>query len=464
MAYPIELSSITDEDLLGDILEECSARAKKTQMCPDPELIECFDVTDDLVYLPLGTWETFVDKLPPPPKKQPRTRVRCTKELFTKETDPKGKGRDQNIVFAQALEKLKRDKTVFLALHTGFGKTSMGNYFTGYLKRKTAVLCHISKVCEQWVEEYQLYSTARVQLVKGSKMKLDPKADVYVFSILSTSRRTREELSEIGLVIIDESHIATVTAFSKTLLLFQPQYLIGLSATPYRPDGLGKLLEIYFGSKKEFIVRKEVKPFTVYKVLTPFVPKIEYTLFMGKRKLNYAKAINSICYNEDRQKLVVDMITERHPPSSGDRIMVLSDRNEECINISELLKKSELEEKEPRLLIGTTKKDAPSDFDYRILIAGVKKGGVGFNDPDLTVLFLLYDCQDVTQYEGRIRTKDCHIYVFVDNYGMFENHWKKQEPWFLERGATIEVINLRGSAGISTSTQREVLCTGKRLV
>jgi superfamily II DNA or RNA helicase len=458
MAYSLKLDSISEE-MMGDIIEGCSAKPKKTQHCTDPESVECFDCDDAKVYLPLGTWPKFLEKQPK--RKYPKTKVECTKQLFTKETDPK-KSRDQNAVFEEALEKLNSTGTVFLALHTGFGKTSMGNYFTGYLKLKTAVLCHLDEVRNQWVDEFAEFSTAKVQNVKGSQQSLDPDADVYIMGILATNKRSREELRHIGLVVIDESHIATVTAFSKTLLKFQPSKLIGLSATPTRPDGLGKLLEIYFGPSSNFVIRKEVKPFTVYKVLTPFVPKIEYILVKGQQSLNYAKAINSIAYCEERQQMVVDMIMERHPPRTKDRIMVLSDRNQECINIHQLL--IDHGEVNPKLLIGSEKKTSTSEsrYDYRVIVAGVKKGGVGFNDPTLNVLFLLHDCKDVTQYEGRIRTLNCTIYVFVDDYRMFENHWKLQAKWFLERGAEIKIINYRTETLCEKDHEDEIVAKEKK--
>jgi hypothetical protein len=160
--------------------------------------------------------------------------------------------------------------------------------------------------------------------------------------------------------------------------------------------------------------------------------------------------------------MVVDMIMERHPPRTKDRIMVLSDRNQECINIHQLL--IDHGEVNPKLLIGSEKKTSTSEsrYDYRVIVAGVKKGGVGFNDPTLNVLFLLHDCKDVTQYEGRIRTLNCTIYVFVDDYRMFENHWKLQAKWFLERGAEIKIINYRTETLCEKDHEDEIVAKEKK--
>ena len=64
-------------------------------------------------------------------------------------------------------------------------------------------------------------------------------------------------------------------SLSRCLQYIYPRYLIGLSATPYRPDGLNDLLTIYFGNYK--IVRKLYCPHSVYRVNTGFTPKVEKT-------------------------------------------------------------------------------------------------------------------------------------------------------------------------------------------
>jgi hypothetical protein len=73
----------------------------------------------------------------------------------------------------------------------------------------------------------------------------------------------------------------------------------------------------------------------------------------------------------------------------------------------------------------------------------MKKAGVGFNDPTLTMLILATDRQDVIQFEGRIRTTNNIIYDLVDDYKTLETHWEKRAAWYERRGAVIEVISLR---------------------
>lgn len=463
MAIAIDLASITEE-IKKEIFRMCLIKPSSTQFCPNPEPLYCFsvDVQENIVYLPMGIWKNFLEEFPK--YEYLRTKVYFKKDLYTLETDPKGY-RDQDLVANQVMAKLKKDNVAFIACPAGFGKTTMGNYFSCLLGMKTVVLCHIDKVNGQWVEEFEKFSSAKVQRVRGKT--LDPEADVYVMGVKKASLMDRSCFYGIGLIILDEAHIATATAFTKALLKFQPKYVIGLSATPNRPDGLTKVLTMYFGNKKEFITRFETKSFTVYKVQTPYEPEISYNFFQGKTTINWTTLVNSLAYNKERQDYICSLV-EKHPEH---RIMILSDRKDECKSIYEKImskeknvllmtgeklgckfkgcsKKAKYGVKVPircraHKISGMVDIDKLPTTSYRVLVAGMKKAGVGFNDPTLTMLILATDKKDVIQLEGRIRTVDNIIYDLVDNNRSLENHWKIREDWYVKRGASIEIINLR---------------------
>jgi hypothetical protein len=91
-------------------------------------------------------------------------------------------------------------------------------------------------------------------------------------------------------------------------------------------------------------------------------------------------------------------------------------------------------------------------------VAGEKKGGVGLDDPELTMLVLCSDTTDVRQYEGRLRTVNNLIYHVVDNYKPFEKHWDLCEEWYLERGAEIIIENTANRViNVSSKPQRRRL-------
>lgn len=436
MSVALLLSSVTPE-LKKEITKTCILKPSKTQYDDDPQPVTCFAVNtdEDSVYVPLGTWRHFLEEFPE--RKYRKTTVTCKKKLLTIETDPKGY-RDQDVVFKEALKHLKTEHTVFLALPTGYGKTSVSNYFFNYFKLPTLVLSHLDSVSEQWEQEFKTFSTAKVQRIKGNK-PIDPEADVYICGVLKAKTLKREDVAHIGLIIFDEAHIATITAFSNSLLKFQPKYVIGLSATPVRADGMQKLLTMYFGPKTDFIVRKEVKNFTVYKVETPYQPEIKYQMVKGRMTPNWTHITNTIAYNTERHKYIANLCIKHN----DHRILILSDRTEQSQAIYKLLVEAG---ESVQLIVGAkkVKKITDESLKSRIIVGASKKVGTGFDDPTLTMLILASDCKNVAQWEGRIRTTDNIIYDLVDDYGTFENHWaKSREPFYIAKGATVEVICLR---------------------
>lgn len=447
MAFALTLSELEYEERRA-ILKRFTTQPEPTTYQPEPPKYRCFLASkeDDELLLPIGVWKDYVDPDYGFPNGESDSFERMNpdavfvKTLFTKETDPKGRNRDQDVVVANAMARLERDGSVFIACFTGFGKTAIGVYLSVTLGLKTMIICHFKIVRDQWPGEYSVFTddNIKVQFLTG-KCELDPDADVYIVGIKKAVNMSASDFACIGTVIIDEAHIATVAAFTKTLLMFRPRYLIGLSATPDRPDGMHALLSNYFGSPDEFIVRRETKNFTVYKLQTTFKPDISYTVVRGKTVPNWCAIINSIEKNVAKHKLIADVAIS-HP---DEKIIILCNRNVLANGVYSLL----LEAGEScALLIGTM---TTYDKSARITVVGFKKGGVGLNDPDLTMAIIGSDTKDVRQYEGRIRTTDNIIYHIVDYYKTFQSHWEFCETWYREKGAVVKVIGSTHTFGKS---------------
>lgn len=436
MSFSLQLNSITEKQS-SNILNNLIIKPPTTQYDLNPEPYYCYrtDERKNILTLPLNCWSQYTNIFPNPIEKfdKMNTNVKFVKQLLTVETDPQKRRRDQDVIVKTALERLYKCGNVFMSLHTGAGKTALAIYLSIILGLKTVILSHLNVIKQQWIEEYDNFSggTIKVQFLNKAHVKLDPTADVYIIGIQKACLCIEVDFSHIGTVIIDEAHIVTVTAFTQTLFKFQPRYLIGLSATPDRPDRMEKLFYPYFGDKNEFIVRHEKKPFVVYKVETEYEPIVKYMMVKGKKTVNWNSVIQSIEENEDRWELIADIVMN-HPK---DKIIVLCNRkilSNGVYNV--LLKRGE----DVELLIEQTKKWNKS---ARVLVSSFKKSGVGYNDPDLTLGIIASDTKDARQYEGRIRTVNNIIYHIVDNYNPLHNHYKKCEQFYVNKGAVIEHIN-----------------------
>ena len=413
-------------------------KPRKSNFDPNPAPIKLFakNSKERAVYVPLGRYKDYFNKFPHNASDYTRTELDFCGDLYTAKTDPSGRGRDQTIVIKEAIQKLKETQTTFLACYTGFGKTASAVSLMCHFKLKTAVMCHLDVVKGQWPDEISLFTggKAKVQIVRGKK-PLDPDADVYIIGITKAATIPRSELVDIGMVIYDEAHLCTKKACSVTLLRFQPMYLVGLSATPDRADGLQKLLYCYFGPKRNFIFRHETKDFTVIKYLTRYTMERKLRVFRGRVRPDWIKMLGELARNKDRHAEIGD-IAISHPEH---KIIILCDRQ---ITSKSIFKYLVERGEDVELFVGTKKK---WDKSKRILVVGIKKGGVGLNDPDLTMEILEADVKDVRQYEGRIRTTNNLVYDIVDHNTTCENHWEKREIWYTKKGATITIKNARNT-------------------
>jgi len=446
MSFSLELSSL-DRELKRKIKRELTVKGKKTQYNPKPRSHRAYsiDSENDEVVIPLGQWSEYLDEFPCTENEYPRTNVGFSSEysLFTKESDPDGRGRDQDVIVAEVIQQLHANHVVFIAASTGTGKTIMGTYLITELKMKVVVVCDSQGIREQWKDQILKFTDnkCKIQKVAGKK-GLNPEADVYLVGPRKIVNMTRDDFIDVGMVIVDEAHLTT-EAISKALLMVQPLYLIGLSATPDRTDGMDKLLHIYFGPERKFIYRAERKNFTVIKYQTNFKPNVEYIVVRGKTVPNWGEIRKSIEYNPKRQQLIADLAMSY----KDDKILILSYHVKQSLGIyNYLIKKGESAEK----FIAKMKK---FDRTKRVIVIGLKKGGVGLDIPDATLLFMATDVRDVRQYEGRIRTTDNIVIDIVDDYHTFEKHWEERREWYLERGATIVTDGPRTIIPISRSKQ-----------
>lgn len=399
----------------------------------EPDKIKVFKVDRDneKVILPFAAWsqiyESEDDVFPSELDEKyfmnnPSTNI----VPFTLESDPKHT-RDQDKVIEEAREKLYSSHSVLLGLFTGFGKTTVATLLSAELGLKTLILCHIDSVNQRWVKDFSDRTNLKAKLVDSGN-SLPDGYDVYVMGIQKASNTPPSEFTRIGIgtVIVDEVHICTLTCFTDTLLRIQPYYLIGLSATPERKDGLHILFDLFFGGGN-IIVRSEVKSFNVVKVKTSFEPVIENIMIMGKPKLKWSVAKSSIESNPERWKLVADICQENKDKC----ILIISDYKIQSMGVYEELKSRG---ESVDVYIGTKKK---YDNTARILVGGLKKCGTGFDDSRFNMLVIMSDMTDVKQVEGRLRCENGVIYDLVDNHFIFNNHFRKRAEWYVQRGATI---------------------------
>jgi superfamily II DNA or RNA helicase len=311
----------------------------------------------------------------------------------------------------EVFEILNRTQSILLSLYTGFGKTIFAIYIASKINLKTVVLCHRKIIMDQWLDSINKYiPNCKAKIVEGNEL-VDKEYDICIMNVINVPKKHRNQYNHFGLVIVDECHTVCTQSFSQSLFYFFPKYVIGLSATPERSDGMDKIIEMFVGP--EIISRKMYRLFNVYKLSTGFEPNVQET---RSGSLDWNKVIESQGLDEDRNNLICKIVKY----FSKRNILVLCKRKDHARILFEKLKK---DGEEVDVFMDTQK---TCNYNSRILIATYSKGGVGFDHPKLNMMITAADVlENFTQYLGRIfRTSDeFPIYVdLVDKFKPIYNH------------------------------------------
>jgi superfamily II DNA or RNA helicase len=299
---------------------------------------------------------------------------------------------------------------------------------------KTAVLIHRTVLANQWKESIERFTTARSQIVSTIDT-LDEEADFYIMNIgyIFKEWNKKERIwkmkqlgiyRNIGVVIVDEAHVACATEMVKSLFFFEPRILIGLTATPNRKDGLDKVLDLYFGEER--IIRISQSVFYVYPFKTFFTPtNVKNT--QGRK--DWSKVIDSIAEDVYRNQKIIQLVKL----FETETIMILTKLTKHVNVLVKMLKENG---ESVTKMCGT---DKQYNTSARVLISTFSKLGVGFDDTRFNCLILACDVEQVEQYAGRLRegSRDRIIIDMIDEDNNCKAHYRCRKRWYESRNGKI---------------------------
>ena len=326
---------------------------------------------------------------------------------------------------------LNKNKSILISLACGQGKTFLSIFIASKLKYPTLIWCHRINLIDQWVYSINKACPTAIVQVLNSKSKINKEADFLVMNVTNVKKRSKEDFEHIGLLIVDEAHTICTENLSQSFNYIFPKYLIGLTATPDRTDGMGRILDLYFGEER--IVRKLWKPFNTYVFNTGFKPKAQQN---KQGNLDWNSVLEAQCINNERNNTIVDII--RYFATRN--FLVLCKRVEQANYILEKLKEYE---EDADIFVSSAK-----SFNYtsRILISTYSKTGVGFDHPKLDALIIASDVEEgVEQYIGRVfRREDVVPIIFdiLDDMFILKKHHKTRRYYYELIGGVVKDFNL----------------------
>lgn len=156
---------------------------------------------------------------------------------------------DQVVAQQRTLQALRTRGGCIMVRRAGGGKTALALNIASVLGRRTLVLVHKSFFLEQWTERVKKFlPSATVGVIRQSKFEVE--ADIVIGMIQTIMRRDYGDvLRTFGTLIIDECHHMPAPFFLSCFFKrgLAPRYILGLTATPDRADGLSPILKLGMG-------------------------------------------------------------------------------------------------------------------------------------------------------------------------------------------------------------------------
>jgi len=326
----------------------------------------------------------------------------------------------------KACETMLRRRFGTLCAPTGAGKTVCGLSIIASRRQPTLIVVHTRDLAMQWVkriEEFLDIPARQVGMI-GSGRNTVGEA-VTVATVQSVYSRAKELKKRVGHIVVDECHRAPSRTFTAAVTAFDCAYSLGLSATPYRRDGLTQLIFWHLGEMHAHIDSQSLMHSGA--ILRPEIC-IRPTAFTCRRDPaeEYGLIIADLTENMERNCQIVDEVA-REVASGRGVSLVLSDRKGHCRMLQSLLE--ERHGISGAVLTGDTPLperkrlvDRIQSSRVSVVFATGQLIGEGFDASNLTSLFLATPVKfsgRLIQYLGRVLRPSVgkvqpKVYDFVD--------------------------------------------------
>ena len=436
MSVAIPLEPL-DDDSREKLVKDLSVKLQIGYDMPSFKIVEVYDVTSQNVHVPLAY------ALSKRPVTSGDRHFKSINTPFIGTLRP-----EQLKVKDEAIATLNKQKTCIISCYPGFGKTRTAIYLASKIKLQTLIIINLLVLKQQWIDAItELCPSATISFIepnpKTKKGIANFDADFLIVNAINGPKFGRDAFKSVGLVIADELHLITSEVLSQTFFYTTPRYLLGLSATPYRQDGMDAVINLFFGEAR--ITRKLFRPHTVHKIQTEYTPEIEYD---RNGRMCWNSVIDFQSTNEARNLQIVDIIKTH----STRNFLVLTKRVEQARFLySQLVEQGE----HAALYVESS---TSFDKEARVLIGTIKKLGTGFDHTKLDTLIAACDLEAYfIQYLGRIfRSPDGIeplVFDIVDNNKTLAKHYKTREKVYLDAGGKIIITGKKKLLKVKTEVE-----------
>jgi len=358
----------------------------------------------------------------------------------------------------QALEVLETFGGTTSIADCGFGKTRLAIAIASKLKRRTLILCNREVLMKQWSTVVRDLTPWTISWLQGSSFHKAPKepvgllsadnlsSDVCIGSIdtLVDSAVPKEITNSFGLVIVDEMHHLAAATLVHALPKLPARYIVALSATPDRRDGLEYFL--YWLAGPTSFVYKRLPSVTgvrdtveVRAIMAVGTAQRERMYRNGS--LAFAEMANGLAEDPRRNEYLLKAI-DVCIQEGRKKIIVVSSLVNHCTHLHAAIATKYIDMPMALMCGKTVESNKAKDPATRIVFATYSLLEEGYDDDRLDTLVLALPRSRIQQTIGRVeRTHEGKlrplVIDLVDTFSVYPSMFCKRTTFYKSRGFEI---------------------------
>jgi superfamily II DNA or RNA helicase len=325
----------------------------------------------------------------------------------------------------EALAAVLRRDFGTLSAPTGSGKTVMALAVIAERRQPSLIVVHNKELLNQWIDRIGVFlglSADQVGVIGDGRQTIGQAVTVGMVQTLC--KCAHEIAPHVGFLIADECHRCPSRTFTEAVTAFDSKFMLGLSATPWRRDGLSRLIYWFLGDKVHEVEREGLIEDGHILEAEVIIRETDFDPFSDPSE-EYSRMLSELTQDSKRNALIAgDVVKEAG--NGGSVCLVLTDRKAHCEVLAGVLAERGVQ---AVVLTGDLKTREREEVvanlntgQVKVLVATGQLIGEGFDCPELSTLFLATPIRfsgRVLQYLGRVLRpapgKDkARVYDYVD--------------------------------------------------
>ena len=250
---------------------------------------------------------------------------------------------------------------------------------------------------------------------------------------LSMKEYPQDMFNSFGLTIVDECHHISSEVFSRSLQKIVTKYVLGLSATMQRKDGLTRVFKMFLGEIIYKEVREKNDPVLV-KAIEFITNDDEFNETARDYRGNpaYSTMITKLCSYSHRSEFILKILKRELEEKPEQQVMILAHNKNLLIYLFKAIEYRNIAS--VGYYVGGMKEcDLKASESKKVIIATYAMASEALDIKSLTTLILATPRTDVTQAVGRIlRVKHERPLVvdILDTHDVFKRQWGKRRRFY----------------------------------